>query len=115
MRLYNKDDWKHIKNWKHIDFMDSIAMASSGHLQPENLKEAKFILCLYQRFAEQYSPKNKKNRSIIQKALLTSTFEEFADVYKNIEDGNYWWLLCGLDHWLADLGLLLRYRITPKL
>ena len=83
-----------------------ILITDSSFLKPEDLAEAKFVLCLAQHDLERCNRKYKKNRPFVQEALLANSLRRFAVVlekYYCAEDG---WPLWGLWQGLEDMGII---------
>ena len=89
----------------------------SESLIPEDLTEAKYVLCMAQKYLEAVDEKFKWNRPIVKKALLTSTLWQFAKVVlddfegEGDPNGDH---LDGLYGFLRNVGIIDdNYNVIP--
>jgi len=83
-----------------------IKLTNQSFLMPENLEDAKYILCLVQKELEASSERFIKNRSIIFNALITSTLKDFAEAIEHFDVGKGKSPLIGLYKGLENMGIV---------
>ena len=106
--ISNSNLWGPAQTLFRIDDADGI------YLIPENLAEAKFVLCLAQQRLEASGQKYKKNRPIVRKALRTSTLKGFTKAIDGFKDRSDPPCLFGLYEGLADMDTIdCKYVVIP--
>ena len=97
---------------KEIDrYLNTVGMIN---LIPEDLYEAKLILNNAQKRLEKLNSKFKKNRPIVQRALLTSTLKQFAEVIEDFGSKENKEFIRGIYIGLRLMGILdSSWKIIP--